>query len=813
MKRNIIAVFSLCCMFMAGLAYSAETGAATAGLEPVDLTMFFVTPDQQSTLRWQAKTPGAAGQVPYVISDYSGQKLKDGKTILEPGSTVTINHVFPRGYFEISFPEAGQTFGIVALEPYAGPVDPFFCMDSALSWLEKRPEKRAALVKILKRCGIAMSRERLSLGAVNPDKGRWNWEGDNNRATESMRNIYLENNEPVLEFLFGRAKYLGTVDGNPYPQNLAETALVWTELAKRWGKTWGGTEVWNEPDLITIPADQYSTLVKTASYAMERGQSEVPLVSGVFGETPPGPFFDTFAANGSLNDSDAVSLHSYDRAPEIEEMFARYRAWLKSLGKESMPLWHTECGWSWVKGPARPPLDQDAKSALEITAKSVETMVCGAARHFPFVYVYYEEGEKNFGMMGREVTPLRSMTGYAACISLLAGKKYLGDVSGLDKQVKLARVFGNSNAGDCIIMFYTGELNSKADIRFPCPVKKVYGIDGRELNAADGKIPVPDGMVYVRTDLASLGASLKTDTTAARLYAVGREPLKQKRLSSPVVLQFLNTKTPLRMSASQYLVSIAAAKTLPVNVRIHNLSSAAIKLVPSLQLPAGGQCENLQQVTVPALGSTDVCWQIDASKNLDIADTRMITVSAKTETGIQPSPLAIPMVMEGTLEEHLKRHGSQKPLPVTSLNLWRANNAKSGKAKFRVEDNIWKMDITFPGSGDNWVYPIFTLQNPVDPAVDSGFLLRARILKSGRNIAIMANPNRPDGFWMRDLFPADGEWHVVYIPFKDLKPGPGHMGMQNTRLNPAIWKQLAVGMASGAGTNTLEISHFIIVGK
>ena len=176
-------------MFMTGLAYSAETGAVTAGLEPVDLTMFFVTPNQQSTLRWQAKTPGAAGQVPYVISDYSGQKLKEGKTKLEPCSTVTVNHVFPRGYFEISFPQAGQTFGIVALEPYAGPADPFFCMDSALSWLEKHPEKRAALVKILKRCGVAMSRERLSLGAVNPDKGRWNWEGDNNRATESMRNI------------------------------------------------------------------------------------------------------------------------------------------------------------------------------------------------------------------------------------------------------------------------------------------------------------------------------------------------------------------------------------------------------------------------------------------------------------------------------------------------------------------------------------------------------------------------------------------------------------------------------------------------
>ena len=64
-----------------------------------------------------------------------------------------------------------------------------------------------------------------------------------------------------------------------------------------------------------------------------------------------------------LDDSDAVSFHSYDRAKDVEGYVSRYRTWLKNGGKEGMPLWHTECGWSWVLGPDRPPQNQDAASA------------------------------------------------------------------------------------------------------------------------------------------------------------------------------------------------------------------------------------------------------------------------------------------------------------------------------------------------------------------------------------------------------------------------------------------------------------------
>jgi hypothetical protein len=122
------------------------------------------------------------------------------------------------------------------------------------------------------------------------------------------------------------------------------------------------------------------------------------------------------------------------------------------------------------------------------------------------------------------------------------------------------------------------------------------------------------------------------------------------------------------------------------------------------------------------------------------------------------------------------------------------------------------MDVKFSGGGGNWTYPKFALPAKLDPDVYSGFLIRARIFKPADNIAIIASSAGSPSFWVSDLFPADGEWHVVYVPFAEFKPGPGGAGNQNSRLDPASWKDISMGMGSKGSENALEVSHFILVG-
>ena len=778
--------------------YSADV--STKGrmkLTPTDVGMFFLAPNKAAKLRWRVSNPDPGASLGYVVKDYAGYQTSHGTGILSSDGMLTITEAFPRGYSEIFFPSADQTFGLVALNPHVGPADPFFCMDSALSGLEPDLSRRASLIESLARSGVALSRERMNFNLVIPSPDTVDWEGT--QHLDSIRKTYAQHKVPILEML----------DANR--DNLPGLAQGIKDAAQHW-QIWGGAEASNEPDITAAPADQYLPLVKTISYALKEAHSQVPLVSGVFATSPPGPFFDTCLNNGLLDDSDAVSFHSYDRAGDVEGYVSRYRTWLKKGGKEAMPLWHTECGWSWVLGPPRPPQDQDAASALEIAAKAVESRACGVARYFPFVYVYYEEGKKNFGMMGRDATPLRSMAAYAACIQTLSDTKYLGDIQGLDRPVKLARVFGSPGDANCVAVIYTGVVAPGAEIPFPIKAVRVAGADGRALAFDNQAVPIPDGLVYVYLNRASLTGKLDTKTHAMSLYQIGQHPLIQERRASPLVFQFLPQETPSRASARGYLITQELAHKLPVSVRISNLSSVPVSVTLEIALP-GKAAEKSPLVTVPAVGHRDISWSLDAASQLDIAQTRFISLSGASD-GVQPLPLAIPFVMNGTSEQHLARHKNHDPLPITDLSRWSSNISSIGRTEFLVpQDGTWRASVTFTGNGDKWAYPKFTLPAKIDTALYSGFLIRARVLQNAGGVAIIAeSDNGSPSFWVPDLFPPDGEWHVVYVPFSEFKVGPGGAGDQNTRLDPAAWKRICLGMGSHTSENAFEMSQCLLVG-
>lgn len=777
-----------------------ETKAST-GLKPLDYTMTFVDPDKEAALKWKVGSPGPSGTIPYTLRDYTGKPAGEGAAIIDPDGIATVKLTLPRGYYEIIFPEAGQTFGVVSLEPNSGTPDPFFGMDSALSGLEPDPARREGLIKIMARCGIAMSRERSAQpGSIMPAMGKFNWEGS--KGLDTIRKVYAENRVEVLEIIG---------EGGP-AKNIPESAFAIGEMSKRW-TIWGGAEAGNEPDLKPRPADHYVQLVKTMSYALKQAGSKVPLVSGVFAGIPPGPFFDACVANGMLEDSDVVSFHSYDRAPEVERMVARYREWLKKNGRETLPLWHTECGWSWQKGSERPPVDQDAVSALEITAKAIETRACGVARHFPFVLPFYEEGAKNFSMFGRDNTPLRSMAAYAAAIQFLSGKPYAGDLAGLDPAgldpaVKLARVFGSGD--ELVAVLYTGETQAGASVPFPYKIKHAAGADGRALAPTEANLPIPDGIAYVWLDHAGLGENLKTDTEAMRLFKLGQNPLVQERRASPIIIRFLSEKTPSQASARRYLISPETAAELPIHARIYNLSPAEITVTPALEVP-GKPPEKSAPLAVPGMGFAEVSWKLDAAPFLDIADTRFLTVSATVENTVPPTPAAIPFVMQSGLEEHLKRHPRQLPLPITELTRWKKNQSSGTTAFSSPEAGVWRADMKFT-AGSSWTFPGFQLPEGLDLKSYSGFLIRGRIIGKAKGADLIASSGKGiPSFWVSDLFPADGEWHVVYVPFAEFKPGPNQTGNQNTRLAPELWESLQIGFTHGK-ENTFEISHLLLVG-
>ncbi|HAK93698.1 MAG TPA: glycosyl hydrolase, partial [Planctomycetes bacterium] len=393
---------------------AAEAGALV--LRPATVDQFYVEPDAPARLEWSVPGGQTPAALAYRICDLWGRQEAAGEAAVA-GGVVALDVTLRRGYHEIEFPAAERRFGIVALPPAGDAADPFFAIDSALSWLVADEGVREGLVKALRRSGIRMSRERVRWGQVNPAKDRWQW--DEGGRYDTLRQCYARHGVSILEMFHDAPAHLGR--SGRYPVDLIGAAEGVQRIVRQWQATWGALEIWNEPEISfggEYPADQYVSLLKALLCGAERERLSVPVVAGVFAHYLE-EYVTCAARNGILQCADAISFHTYDRAERMEALVGSYRSWLERSGREGLPLWLTECGRPWRRGPDRPPLDQDRESALDITMKAVEAKACGIARYFAFVYPFYEENANNFGMACRAGTPLGCMAAYAQAAAAL----------------------------------------------------------------------------------------------------------------------------------------------------------------------------------------------------------------------------------------------------------------------------------------------------------------------------------------------------------------------------------------------------------
>ncbi len=612
-----------------------------ATLTPIHAERFFVTPGEPAVLRWQVE--GALeGPVEAIIRDYCDRPVAAVPAEVTPEGTLELSLQLPAGFYDIELPAVAQRFGVMSLAAYEGRRDPFFSIDAAMSWLVGSDRVREGLVKVLNRTGVAMSRERLNWGQISPAEGQWDW--DSPLHYETLRRTYAEHGVEVLEMFHGTTRWAGHV--GKYPEDLVGTMRAWGQIGRRWRPTWTAMEVWNEPDIFfggNLPADQYVPLVKTFAYAFDRAEVDVPLVGGVFAHFLP-PYLDNAARNGLLENVDVASFHTYGRAPGMEDLIGKYRSWLEAPGRAAVPLWVTECGRPWKRGPGRPPADQDAESALDITMKAVESRACGIARYFAFVYPFYEERDNNFGMMGRHATPLRSMAAYARLTSLLAHKRYLGDLQCDDETIQRARVFGDDR--QTVAVVYTGRADARAKLKLDLPTKRVEGIDGRVLAVGeDGSLPVPDGLVHVWLDREVLGDRLGTDTTAMRLSSISRREPPRPKAPSPIVLRYQFDPEAVDAKSGGYYVEGELQGRMLLKVRVFNLSPKPrdLRLRGELKSwpPERGVVIVLleaQAAHVPPEDAVDITWQVDLSEAFGAGDR--IEASFEASEGA-PEPLDV----------------------------------------------------------------------------------------------------------------------------------------------------------------------------
>jgi len=626
------------------LTWPCAAGAAT--LRPAAAETFFVTPDEPAVLRWHVESGGLEAPVEGTVRDYWDTPIATTPAKITPDGHLELTVELAPGFYAVEFPATNQRFGVMSLAAYEGQKDPFFSIDAAMSWLVRGDEVRQSLIKVLQRSGVAMSRERLNWAQISPTEREWDWESP--MHYETIRQAYAKCGVDVLEMFHNTTRWAGSV--GKYPDDLVGTARSWGQIGRRWRPTWGAMEVWNEPDIsfgAFLPADQYVPLVSTIAYGFARAEVDVPIVGGVFAHYNR-QFLDNAARNGLVDSVDVVSFHTYGRAPGMETLIGNYRSWLEAHDREAMPLWITECGRPWKRGPDVPPTEQDAESALDIIMKAVESRACGIARYFAFVYPFYEERDNNFGMMGRNATPLRSMAAYARLAAILAHKRYLGDLRCDDDAIQRARLFGDDR--ETIAVLYTGRPDATAKLKLDLPVQKVEGIDGRLLEAAEqGTVPVPDGLVYVWLDRNRLGDRLQPHTSAMRLWSIGLQEPPRPGKPSPIVLRYQFDTDVVQPTSNGYRIKAEQPGETALVVRVFNLCDQRRDL--SLELSFSQAAARVlgpatRPVNVPGEGSVDVTWQADLSGSFAAADRLKAEVRALDEKSKRITALHVDLIRQ-----------------------------------------------------------------------------------------------------------------------------------------------------------------------
>jgi hypothetical protein len=800
-------------LFFVGWSIAPANGLG-AELVPVGVDRFFVTPGQPSILQWKTESDQPPRATQYTLHDYRDQVLSTGTAQPAEGGLLQATLTLREGYYEIEFPESRQRFGVMAVAAYEGQVDLFFAIDAAMSWLVSDDDIREGLVKILARAGVGMSRERLRWSDVGRPADTFDWDG--HRRYETLRHVYRENAVEVLEMFHDAPGWLGRV--GKYPEDLVTAASQWQQIARRWRPTWGALEVWNEPEIMFgdyQPADQYVPLVRTISYQLQQAGIDVPVVGGVFAHYQQ-RYLDTAAANGFLDAVDVVSFHTYGRAPQMETLVGNYRQWLAGCDREAIPLWITECGRPWSRGTGRPPVAEDAESALDITMKAVEARCCGIARHFPFVYPYYEERESNFGMMGRRATPLRAMAAYVQLVDQLAHKQYLGDLRVDAPGLTRARVF----AGDqhAVAVLYTGKVDADAAVQLDLPsaaIRSIQGIDGRPLEPSQGReAPIPDGLTYRELDREVLTERLVTDTPAMRLWKAGRREAPRPAPLAPVLLRFTADAAAMKPEVEGYRVRSEAVSRLPLRVKLFNLDGKEhqVKLsLPDDVHPIDGSPG--QSATVPPGASAEVVWQVDLGSAFTADDRTTVRINATSDDPRRLPPLVLDFFGGARLDQIAARYPRKTRLPIDQSNRWTAQAGADGKVSIATtEEAAWQMRVEF-GEGDRWAYPRFELPPEIDLGRAEALVLRARCVGQATVRVFLWEGDTGTGYLTPGpLIPADGQWYPATVRFRDLTESTANTPDENHRLDLDRVRRISIGLNSDIRQNVLEVSDVYVVG-
>lgn len=766
---------------------------ALAAVEISDPADFLVNAGVPAQVRLRA---AAGATVAWSLEDWQGRSAAAGTVTAGADGLATVAVNPAAGWYELVLDGASR-HGLLALDPALdrSEPDPYFNIDSALSWLVKEDLRRTALVGQIRRLGFAWSRERLAWWSLQPTRERIEWDG--RFRDDSLRQLYARNRVPVLECFHDAPPWLGQVGGN-YPRDLVGVADSWSAIATRW--TPPAVEVWNEPDAAEFAgdgtADQLAATTRAVAWGLRRSSPATQVAGGVFTYHVPAEYRRSCYANGLLAASDVLTYHDYRDPDKLEPWLTTLRAELAEAGDPAIPLWITEAGKAWPTGTSRPKPADDMRSGAFITVRAAEARACGVQRYFAFVLPFYPEGARNFSMTAPDGTPLRSLAAYSQVARRLAGLAYRGD---LDLPgARSARVFADQARAVAVVWL---QDEAKGRLAASVPVRSAHGLDGRELPLAEGGWNAPEGACLLELDPAAL-AQVRGDGPAMALWRAA-QPARPRPVLSPVLLHLMTEAGVVSSCLDDYRLATVAGGT-PVTVRVSNLGDSAAMATVRLTPPGGPAQE--QQVDVPPRSHQELVFRIAPASGT-------CRIEGRLADGAALAPVVVGIRGEVDGAAILAQVPGERRRRLTATELAASDdNIGPGNVITRsvAEDGVLRLRFQFKAA-DHWAFPRTTL--PADARFDrfDAVLLRARSLKPAAVRLFLyesGGAKRNVGWYTPSpTIASDGAWHWALVRLSDLRHCPAAEPDPDGVLTPAEIDRISLGANTKGSDNTLEIAH------
>jgi len=584
-----------------GVALERVPAVSIASQQPGNL--FFVGKPVELQVALSQPTALAPTALSYQVRDFGGRVVCDGKVPWDPTTAPSSSArltlpVVHRGYYELrwSLPlQNGRDAlkGSVSLAVVADPrhrryyPDSPLALDAGFSWFYTTPERLQTAAKVARAAGLSCLRDRLSWGATEPERGRFDW-GWYRKAADAQRGVGIT----VYQVFHDSPSWAtsappNTRDRHSYPPTNPDDAYRYFRKAaaefKDSTKFW---EIWNEPDIFFFAGrpEEYAAVLKAAYLGCKEGNPNCEVLLGSLA-MQAGPWMERVFENGACDYFDLFNMHYYGPVDGVLERIAANKALLEQFHCHK-PIWLTEMGVPARRAPDGTFTQSERDQAVYLVKAYANALSHGVDRFFFFYMAeFLEYASSLWGIVRSDLTPKPAYAALAAMTETLGEARFVGQ---LDLGDPDARGYLFRNGGRYVMVAWS---NAPKGVSLPASraltLTDIMGVasqrPSRRGQVAVDLSPVP---VYVSGLPAAIAKQAHDPAPWPK-----RRPRPAPATADPVWISLAFVQDRPKPDVDQVLAErnafVARGESQLVAVDLHNYSRQPATVQVTLSAPAG----------------------------------------------------------------------------------------------------------------------------------------------------------------------------------------------------------------------------------